>query len=170
VSLRHWTREALSNQDMTRNATGWLLVGIQVILFVVLLLLPWRTPTGLSLVAGAVIAGCGAVLAFASMRTLGRALTPTPVPIEGAGLRTSGPYRYVRHPIYSALLLVALGLLVAVGSPWGWAWGLVVVLFFWGKSRWEDSLLRDAYDGEWDEWSTRTGALIPRLSLRRQAT
>ena len=147
---------------MTRTATGWLLVGAQVILFVVLLLLPWRSPSVVSLASGALIVVGGVVLAVASMRTLGKALTPTPVPIEGAGLRTSGPYRFVRHPIYSALLLVTLGYLVAVGSPAGWVWGAVIVGFFWAKSRWEDSLLRDTYQGEWTAWATRTGALIPR--------
>jgi len=153
-----------------RIATGWLLVGAQVVLFIVLLLLPWRTPTPLSLLSGVLLVACGIALAIAAMRTLGKALTPTPVPIEGAGLRTSGPYRYVRHPIYSALLLATLGFLIAVGSTWGWAWGVVVVLFFWGKSRWEDSLLQDTYDGEWNEWSTRTGALIPRVPLPRRTS
>lgn len=152
---------------MGRNATGWLLVVVQVVVFVVLLLLPWREPSILSIIAGVALAAGGAVLAFVSMRTLGRALTPTPVPIEGAGLRTDGPYRFVRHPIYSALLLIMLGFLVAVGSLAGWVWGLVIVGFFWSKSRWEDSLLRGTYPGEWDAWASRTGALIPRLPSHR---
>jgi protein-S-isoprenylcysteine O-methyltransferase Ste14 len=160
LGFSSWCR---SNQDMNRNATGWLLVGIQVVLFVVLLLLPWRSPTAGSLVVGALLVGSGIALGAASMRTLGKALTPTPVPIEGAGLRTTGPYRLVRHPIYSALLLATLGLLIAVGGAWGWVWGLVIVGFFWAKSRWEDSLLRETYGNEWDEWAKRTGALIPRF-------
>lgn len=154
---------------MGRNATGWLLVGLQVVVFVVLLLLPWREPSVLGIVVGAVLAASGGVLAFVAMRTLGRALTPTPVPIEGAGLRTDGPYRVVRHPIYSALLLITLGFLVAVGSLAGWVWGLVIVGFFWSKSRWEDSLLRRTYPGEWDAWASRTGALLPRLPSARRA-
>ena len=155
---------------MTRSTVGWLLVTVQVILFIVLLLLPWREPTVLSLVVGAALFIVGIALALASVRTLGKALTPTPVPIEGAGLRTTGPYRFVRHPIYSALLLVTLGLLVAVGSGVGWMWGLVIVVFFWLKSRWEDSLLREAYDAEWVAWSKTTGALVPRLRRQPKAT
>jgi protein-S-isoprenylcysteine O-methyltransferase Ste14 len=159
-----------SNRHMTRNAIGWVLVGIQVVVFVVLLLLPWRQPTVLSLASGIALAICGMVLAITSMRTLGRALTPTPVPLEGAGLRTSGSYRFVRHPIYSALLLITLGFVIAVGSLASWVWALVIVGFFWGKSRWEDTLLRENYPGEWDAWASRTGALIPRLRRTRRST
>jgi protein-S-isoprenylcysteine O-methyltransferase Ste14 len=159
-----------SNQAMSRSMVGWVLVGVQVIVFLVLILLPWRQPTPLSLASGIALALCGIALAVSSMRTLGRALTPTPVPIEGAGLRTSGSYRFVRHPIYSALLLVTLGFIVAVGSLASLAWAVVIVGFFWGKSRWEDSLLREIYPGEWDAWASRTGALIPRLQRTARST
>ena len=151
---------------MGRNAIGWLLVTVQVILFIVLLLLPWREPTVLSLVVGAALFIVGIALALASVRTLGKALTPTPVPIEGAGLRTTGPYRFVRHPIYSALLLGTLGFLIALGTGWSWAWGADILGFFWGTSRWEDTLLREEYNGEWIQWSATTGALAPRLHRR----
>jgi protein-S-isoprenylcysteine O-methyltransferase Ste14 len=147
---------------MSRNARGWSLVVIQVLLFVVLLLLPWRAPTVVTLVVGLATAVAGIVVLAASMRRLGQALTATPVPIRQAGLRTSGPYRVVRHPIYSGLLLLTLGLLIAFGSAWSWAWGVVIVGFFWAKSRWEDSLLHEEYGKEWVEWAARTGALIPR--------
>jgi protein-S-isoprenylcysteine O-methyltransferase Ste14 len=72
----------------------------------------------------------------------------------------------VRHPIYSGVLLLVLGLLIALGSAWSWAWGLVIVGFFWGKSRWEDSLLHEEYGEEWVAWAARTGALIPKPMRR----
>lgn len=157
-----------SNQSVNRSTIGWLLVVMQLVVFVVLLLMPWRHPTPLLLALGLVLMAAGAALGLWAGRILGRALTPTPVPIPEAGLRTSGAYAYVRHPIYSALLLATLGFLVAFGSPWSWAWGVVIVLFFWGKSRWEDSLLREQYDGEWEAWASTTGALIPRLRRGRR--
>jgi hypothetical protein len=39
-------------------------------------------------------------------------------------------------------------------------------VFFWLKSRWEDSLLAEEYGTEWQSWAKSTGALIPR---RRRA-
>ncbi len=147
---------------MPRTWIGWGLVGVQVVLFVGLLLLPWRAPGLIGLTVGAVLVVAGAALAMTAFRGLGRALTPTPVPIRGAGLRTSGAYRFVRHPIYSAILLITLGLLVAIGSGWSWAWGLLMLMFFWAKSRWEDALLHEEYGRAWEQWAERTGALVPR--------
>jgi hypothetical protein len=61
---------------------------------------------------------------------------------------------------------MVLGFLVAVGSAWGWAWGAIIVVFFWAKSRWEDTLLAGGYGEEWTQWSLTTGALVPRMNLR----
>lgn len=147
---------------MSRKAIGWSLVGMQVALFVVLAVLPWRTPSLLSIALALPFLVLGGWLGLAAFSTLGNALTPTPVPIPGAGLRTHGPYARVRHPIYTAVLSVTLAALIVAGSWWSWAWGVVIFLFFWSKSRWEDTLLAREYGVEWDVWAQRTGALIPR--------
>jgi len=148
---------------MTHRTTGWLLVALQFALLAILVLLPWREPTLLSLAVGVPIAAAGVVLGLSASRRLGRALTPTPVPIEGAGLRTDGVYAQVRHPIYSAVLLLALGFVIAVGSAWSVGCVLVLLVFFIVKSRWEDRLLHAEYGREWEDWAARTGALVPRL-------
>ena len=44
---------------------------------------------------------------------------------EGHELVTSGPYAYVRHPIYSGILLAMLGTAITDGPPW-----LVILLLF----------------------------------------
>jgi len=147
---------------MTRPTIGWMLVIVQFVLLLVLILLPWRTPSPPSIVVGLAVAAAGAILGLVSGRRLGRALTPTPVPVEGAGLRTDGPYRWVRHPIYSAVLLMVAGYVVAIGSVWTAAGAAVLLVFFVLKSRWEDGLLHEKYGDEWTAWAARTGALIPR--------
>ena len=141
---------------------GWSLVALQVALYVVLIMLPWRAPSALSIVAAIPPLILGVALAAVSFRALGSALTPTPVPIAGAGLRTTGVYSWVRHPIYSAVLSLTLAALIFAGSWWTWLWGAVIVGFFWGKSRWEDRLLEREYGDQWRSWASRTGALIPR--------
>ena len=148
---------------MTRRTLGWLLVAVQVVLIVALLLVPHRAPFALSLVIGVVL-GLGAVgFGIAAFSTLGSALTPTPVPVDGAGLRTDGPYRLVRHPIYTAVLLLAAGFTIAVGTWWTVAALVVLAAFFIGKSRWEDRLLHERYGTEWEMWANHTGGLLPRL-------
>ena len=77
--------------DVNERVIGWALVGIQVAMFVVLALLPWRAPTALSIAVAVPIAVIGGWLGVASFAALGNALTPTPVPITDAGLRTNGP-------------------------------------------------------------------------------
>lgn len=148
---------------MNRGTVGWLLVVLQFVLLLVLILLPWRTPSALSIVVGLLLVVAGAILGLVAGRRLGRALTPTPVPIAGAGLRTDGAYRWVRHPIYSAVLLMVLGYVIAIGSIWTAVGAVVLLVFFVLKSRWEDGLLHEQYGDEWAAWAARTGAIVPRL-------
>lgn len=147
---------------MNRRIVGWLLVVVQVLMFVALALLPWRSPGPISTIAALPFLVIGGWLGVSSFTTLGNALTPTPVPISGAGLRTWGPYSRVRHPIYTAVLSVTLAVLIWAGTWWSWAWGALIFVFFWSKSRWEDRLLAQEYGTQWQEWAKRTGALIPR--------
>jgi protein-S-isoprenylcysteine O-methyltransferase len=110
------------------------------------------------------LAFASALLTLWSVRTLGKQWALAARLVEGHELVTSGPYRYVRNPIYSGMLgmLVATG--IAVSRPWGLLLG---VLFFWVgtvvRVRAEERLLRDAFGQTWIEWSQRTAALVPGL-------
>jgi protein-S-isoprenylcysteine O-methyltransferase Ste14 len=148
-----------------QTAFGWLLVFVQVLIFLGFILLPWREPSAPSLILGIIFAVCGIAIAVVTFRSLGDALTATPVPRAGVALRTQGIFGVVRHPIYSGVLLALLGLVIAVGTWWSLGWWLVAIVFFLGKSRWEDSLLRAKHRGEWEIWAQGTPALIP---LRRK--
>jgi protein-S-isoprenylcysteine O-methyltransferase Ste14 len=69
-----------------------------------------RTPT--SMAAGAALLVPGVLLALAAVRALGR---PT-------GVVTRGPYRWVRHPYFLAILMLLLGAIVALQ-----AWAALVL-------------------------------------------
>lgn len=153
---------------MSETTRGWALVGVQAALLVLLVALPHRAIAIPALAAGLALAASGATVLLISFRALGRALTPTPVPVPGAGLRTDGPYRWVRHPIYTGVLLLAAGFTVAVGTWWTVGAALVLLAFFWAKWRWEDSLLRGRYGAEWAGWAARTGAVVPGLGRARR--
>lgn len=62
---------------------------------------------------GWVLVGIGSLLLAWSALNLGRSLTPFPRPLPGCELVTTGAYRFVRHPIYCAVLIGALGLSLA---------------------------------------------------------
>ena len=144
-----------------QTALGWMLVFVQVLVFAGFFLLPWREPNVLSLIVGIALGAAGLAIAAATFKSLGDALTATPVPRAGAALRTKGVFGVVRHPIYSGVLLALLGLVIAVGSWWSLLWWLIAIVFFAIKSRWEDSLLRAKHPGEWELWALETPALIP---------
>lgn len=143
--------------------TGWLLVALQFALLAAVVLLPRRSISGLTLALGVALMLLGLIVVALAFVRLGEALTPTPVPRADAGLRTTGVYRLVRHPIYSGILLVAAGITIAIGTWWTLAWFVVLVVFFLVKSRWEDRLLSIAYGDAWAQWAQRTGALLPRI-------
>lgn len=145
-----------------RDVIGWLLAVLQFILLALLALAGWQVHAWPFVIIGLALALSGMVLGLKAFVSLGSALTPTPVPLRGAELRVNGVYAWVRHPMYSAILLAALGLLIAAGSVRGSLMWIVLAVFFVLKSRWEDSLLARTHGAEWELWAARTGALIPK--------
>ena len=133
-----------------------------------LVALPWRTPAdglwppGPWQLLGTVLIVAAVAFALLAMSHLSTALTPTPVPRPNGTLRTHGAYRIVRHPIYSSLLLAAVGFTLAVGSWWQVAVTVALAVFFTLKSRWEDAMLAERFGDEWRAYARRTGALAPR--------
>jgi protein-S-isoprenylcysteine O-methyltransferase Ste14 len=144
---------------MSRRALGWIVAGIQTLLIVTIVVVPHRAITPVAFAVGAVLVIASGVLCIWTFRTLGRALTPTPIPIDGAGLRTNGPYRYARHPLYTAALVMGAGFAIAVGTWWTLAALVALGGCFVVKYRWEDWLLRERYGVEWEYWANHTGAL-----------
>lgn len=113
---------------------------------------PTRVGLGLLVVGAAV--GASAVTA------LGRNLTPFPVPRRGAVLVTSGPYARVRHPIYSAVMLLALGWAAGTGSGLTWAGAAVLGLLFDAKARFEERALGRAFPA-YAAYVRRTKRFLP---------
>lgn len=150
------------------NQIGWLFVAAQVVLLVLLVLLPtkdhWPSNSGLTLVGNVLFYGGILLIVVASTR-LGSALTPTPVPTSGGELRTSGLYGLVRHPIYTGVLSVVIGIAIGSRSLVTLAVGIVTIGFFYVKSHWEEQQLRRRY-GNYDHYASQTPRFVPRLGRR----
>jgi len=89
--------------------------------------------------AGAVLAGLAIIVAGAN--ALGKNLTPLPVPRDSATLSTDGMYKWMRHPLYTGLILTSVGIAaVSQDSTRAlFALGLTVVLAF--KATFEEEQL-----------------------------
>ena len=75
----------------------------------------------------------------------------------------NGPYRVVRHPIYSGLLLAGLGTALVFGRLAGFLAVALAVAGWWTKSRLEDRYLRAEFGEAYSAYSGRVKALIPFL-------
>lgn len=123
----------------------------------------WQPPyTWLGSLAGGVLLTLGAVLSLAGVFSLGVNLTPLPYPREGTTLIESGPYRLVRHPIYSGIIFMAIG-----WGLWSHAWlrlfyAILVFILLDSKSNREERWLRERFPG-YAAYQRRTRKLIPFL-------
>ena len=150
---------------MNARSTAWLFVIGQFVLIGAVALLPgahWHVTTAHEVVAVVLILAA-LILGLWAARWLGRGLTPLPLPNGQVGLITGGPYRWVRHPMYSAVMLGMSGVALGSGS-WCSVTALVgLVGLFAFKSRWEERHLEAAFPG-YGVYQERTGRFVPRKS------
>jgi protein-S-isoprenylcysteine O-methyltransferase Ste14 len=116
----------------------------------------------LALVVGVLTILAGLVLSFLGIRYLGRSLSPLPKPLASAELIDHGVYRHIRHPIYSGLMLAALGWSVLGLSLAAFALTVVLAVVLDLKSRREEAWLRDHFDG-YAAYAARTRRFVPGL-------
>jgi protein-S-isoprenylcysteine O-methyltransferase Ste14 len=109
---------------------------------------------------GAVIFACGLALAVWARIHLGRNWGMPMTEKAEPALVTSGPYRFVRHPIYSGLLLAVLGTALATNVI-----GLVIVAvlggYFYYSASVEERNLTATFPTAYPAYRARTKMLIP---------
>ena len=82
---------------------------------------------------------------------------------QGHELITSGPYRFVRHPIYSGLLAAFLGCAVARGEWRGLVAVGLVFAVLWRKLKLEEQWLASHFGEQYENYAGRVSALLPHL-------
>ncbi|RWH31510.1 isoprenylcysteine carboxylmethyltransferase family protein [Mesorhizobium sp.] len=73
----------------------------------------------------------------------------------------SGPYRLVRHPIYTGLLVSILATMAAKGTVWGVAGAALLLVGIVLKARLEESFLRGELGPAYDDYARRVPMLVP---------
>ena len=74
----------------------------------------------------------------------------------------SGPYAYLRHPIYSGVLLAVAGTALAIGEWRGVVALTVMAVNYWAKARREERILAEKFGESFAEYKQNTGFLVPR--------
>jgi protein-S-isoprenylcysteine O-methyltransferase Ste14 len=113
---------------------------------------------------GIALALAGFALLQWAQVTLGNSWSDTPRMMKEQTLITSGPYQFIRHPIYTAFVLI-LGSALLISANWliGLAWLGMTVLEVASRVGFEEALMLEYFGDQYREYMKKTGRLLPRL-------
>jgi len=94
---------------------------------------------------GLIVAIIGVITILIAMLQLNKNLSPFPSPKEEGELISTGLYKLIRHPIYTGIILGALGYGVYKESIVKIVIGLLLYVLFQFKARYEESLLKHKF-------------------------
>jgi protein-S-isoprenylcysteine O-methyltransferase Ste14 len=119
----------------------------------------YTPPTILGWLAAA-LSVTGIAFAIWARVYLGRNWSAAPAVKEGHELVTSGPYAYVRHPIYSGFLLAGAGAAL-IGSIFGIGVLAIIALIFISRIGREERIMLELFPDAYPKYQARTKRLIP---------
>jgi protein-S-isoprenylcysteine O-methyltransferase Ste14 len=124
-------------------------------------LLP-RTPTVWG--AGVMVTAVGIAFAIWARLSLGSNWSGLVTLKAGHELIRKGPYRLIRHPIYTGILLGMCGTALVHERVRGWLGIAIVFAAFYFKARREERFLRQEFGSNFDEHARQAGMFLPKLS------
>jgi protein-S-isoprenylcysteine O-methyltransferase Ste14 len=162
----YWIASAASSKESVRSGWRPRLAGVSAVgVFVIAAVLRDGSLAVHSLILGAIGAllfACGIALAVWARLHLGRNWGMPMSQRAEPELVTSGPYRLVRHPIYSGLLTATLGTAL-VDNLLGLIVVAVLVAYFYYCGTVEERNLAATFPTAYPEYRSRTKMLIPFL-------
>lgn len=114
----------------------------------------------LALAVGLIIFLIGFALAVWARIYLGKNWGMPMTQKQNPELVTSGPYSYVRHPIYAGILLMALGSFLEVNIYWLIVFIIAAVLFIYSAVA-EEKLMMKLFPKVYPSYKAKTKMLIP---------
>ncbi|HEU4620511.1 MAG TPA: isoprenylcysteine carboxylmethyltransferase family protein [Gammaproteobacteria bacterium] len=170
--LAIWFVSSFGAKKNMPSARAWTGLAIRVVLLVALLI-AFRSPGFVEFArrsavesGGALgtvgVALCAAGIGFAIWARfhLGRNWGMPMSVKQDAELVTTGPYKHVRHPIYTGILLALVGSALVLGA---WYAGVVAIfaVYFFFSARSEETVLLEQFGEPYREYMRRTKMLIP---------
>ncbi|HSA99150.1 MAG TPA: isoprenylcysteine carboxylmethyltransferase family protein [Anaerolineales bacterium] len=105
----------------------------------------------------------GLVVAIIARRTLAGNWSAAVALKKDHELITTGLYQYVRHPIYTGMLLMVLGTALLLGTLGACIGFFIILLGVWLKLKEEEALLMETFTEEYSSYKNHTKILIPFL-------
>lgn len=149
---------------MVLRSKDYLLVGLQgVILLLYIFDLPvlqLKFPAAVRSF-GLVFSILGALVVILAMLQLNRNLSPFPTPRSGAKLIQNGLYKYVRHPVYSGIMIACGGFAIFSLSGYRVLLCLLLYVLFVLKVRYEEKQLMRQFNS-YSAYRKKTGTFLPK--------
>lgn len=175
--VSRYRRQAQSGQQFTLEEEGWAiaipmrLAGLVVWLYLpAYLLFPrlmaWSTvPLPLALRWGALVVAALFVPPFVhwAQQSLGRNVTTTVITRKDHELVTEGPYRYIRHPLYTAGVIYFVMMALAAASWLLMGAVVLMFIFLWLRIPKEEAMLAQRFGEEYLDYQNQTGMFFPKL-------
>ena len=106
--------------------------------------------------------GIGVIIGLLALLQLNTNLSPFPSPKHDSTLMTSGVFKYIRHPIYTAILLVCFSYAMLNSNSWKLIISFCLLILFWFKSTYEEQLLRKKFP-DYKAYQSKTGRFFPKF-------
>src|ERR1041385_970484 len=113
------------------------------------------------LVLSSILCVCGLVLCLWARAILGRNWSGTVTLKENHELIVRGPYRFVRHPIYTCLLAMMIATAIAQGHLAGILALVLVFISFWIKLLQEEAVMLKQFGKQYVDYQKRVKRIVP---------
>lgn len=117
--------------------------------------------------AGIVLMALCIPLSIWIYRTLGVHFSTKLQLLKDHQLVRSGPYRWVRHPMYATFFLCALSTSIISANLIVTVLGAAVIATMAFRSKKEEMMLVERFDGHYREYMEKTGAFVPKIRSHR---
>ena len=163
-----WTKVIAERQSASSAMAHRIPLGFGYVLMAV-----WNLPPPMNLsvtphadwaqAVGASICVLGLFVTIWARRTLAGNWSSDVTFKQGHELVKTGPYQFVRHPIYTGLLVMCLGTALDVGKLRHWLALPLMALAFWIKLKQEERLMLQHFPDQYSAYQKQVKALVPFL-------
>ena len=111
------------------------------------------------------------ILAIDALYLLFGSVLSLPIKERGKTLVTTGPYKYIRHPLYSAFIYSMTGLLALWFESWFLLFSVVVLALIWSLLvQKEEQYMLDKFGKTYRDYIEKTGQFLPSWKTLKKET